>query len=196
MVELRRCLFSLVCAPMSAVIHGKTNFVQAGGGCGTVWRIGGCRLQRHSGSSRVFGCVQKSCRRLPACRPYFVPAHRRYARTAPSRRGGLTGRCTPFSRRAHTLPLRLSASAPFKRGTGAIGARLVCKREHQYLQEEPGLDHFEHRSSKEPHRHALTTMIAPVLLWAQRRRNRPKDEQRVDNPTSWPRLSGNQAGHR
>ena len=45
-----------------------------------------------------------------------------------------------------------------------IKARWVCEQAHQQLKEELGLDHFEGRSWKGLHRHALMTMIAFAFL--------------------------------
>ena len=45
-----------------------------------------------------------------------------------------------------------------------IKARWVCEQAHQQLKEELGLDHFEGRSWKGLHRHALMSMIAYAFL--------------------------------
>jgi SRSO17 transposase len=58
----------------------------------------------------------------------------------------------------------LPADATLKRLAGAIKARWVCEQAHQQMKEELGLDHFEGRSWKGLHRHALTTMIAYAFL--------------------------------
>jgi SRSO17 transposase len=62
----------------------------------------------------------------------------------------------------------LPANTPLKQLAGAIKARWVCEQGHQQLKEELGLDHFEGRSWKGLHRHALMTMIALAFLQAQR----------------------------
>jgi SRSO17 transposase len=62
----------------------------------------------------------------------------------------------------------LSADTPVKQLAGAIKARWVCEQGHQQLKEELGLDHFEGRSWKGLHRHALMTMIALAFLQTQR----------------------------
>lgn len=62
----------------------------------------------------------------------------------------------------------LPAYTPIKKLAGAIKARWVCEQGHQQLREELGLDHFEGRSWKGLHRHALMTMIALAFLQAQR----------------------------
>lgn len=49
-----------------------------------------------------------------------------------------------------------------------IKARWICEQAHQQLKEELGLDHFEGRSWKGLHRHALMTMIAYAFLQSLR----------------------------
>lgn len=58
----------------------------------------------------------------------------------------------------------LPADTAIKQLAGAIKARWVCEQAHQQLKEELGLDHFEGRSWKGLHRHALMSMIAFAFL--------------------------------
>src|SRR5208283_1867271 len=58
----------------------------------------------------------------------------------------------------------LSADAGLKTLAAAIKARWVCEQAHQQIKEELGLDHFEGRSWRGLHRHALMTMIAYAFL--------------------------------
>ena len=62
----------------------------------------------------------------------------------------------------------LPAHTPIKQLAGAIKARWVCEQAHQQLKEELGLDHFEGRSWKGLHRHALMSMIALAFLQSLR----------------------------
>ncbi|WP_234056056.1 MULTISPECIES: transposase [unclassified Xanthobacter] len=62
----------------------------------------------------------------------------------------------------------LSAEASLKRLAAAIKARWVCEQAHQQMKEELGLDHFEGRSWRGLHRHALMTMIAYAFLQHRR----------------------------
>jgi SRSO17 transposase len=62
----------------------------------------------------------------------------------------------------------LPADADLKTLAATIKARRVCEQAHQQLKEELGLDHFEGRSWRGLHRHALMAMIAYAFL--QRRR--------------------------
>jgi len=53
---------------------------------------------------------------------------------------------------------------PVRTIIGAITARWSCEQGHQQLKEELGLDHFEGRSWRGLHPHALLTMIALAFL--------------------------------
>jgi SRSO17 transposase len=88
----------------------------------------------------------------------------------------------------------LPADTPIKQLAGAIKARWVCEQGHQQLKEELGLDHFEGRSWKGLHRHALMTMIALAFLQTQRLKQAKggKKNRRTATATQPP---GSQAGH-
>lgn len=88
----------------------------------------------------------------------------------------------------------LSADTPIKQLAGAIKARWVCEQGHQQLKEELGLDHFEGRSWKGLHRHALMTMIALAFLQTQRLKQAKggKKNRRTATRTQPP---GNQNGN-
>ena len=58
----------------------------------------------------------------------------------------------------------LPAGTRLKRLAAIIKARWVCEQAHQQLKEELGLDHFEGRSWRGLHRHALMTLIAFAFL--------------------------------
>ena len=58
----------------------------------------------------------------------------------------------------------LPAEAGLKTLAATIKARWVCEQAHQQLKEEVGLDHFEGRSWRGLHRHALMAMIAYAFL--------------------------------
>jgi SRSO17 transposase len=58
----------------------------------------------------------------------------------------------------------LPAETDLKTLAGTITARWVCEQAHQQLKEELGLDHFEGRSWRGLHRHALMTLIAFCFL--------------------------------
>jgi SRSO17 transposase len=62
----------------------------------------------------------------------------------------------------------LPAEAGLKTLTASIKARWICEQAHQQLKEELGLDHFEGRSWRGLHRHALMTMIAYAFLQHRR----------------------------
>jgi SRSO17 transposase len=58
----------------------------------------------------------------------------------------------------------LPADVDLKTLAATIKARWVCEQAHQQLKEELGLDHFEGRSWRGLHRHALMAMIAYAFL--------------------------------
>jgi SRSO17 transposase len=62
------------------------------------------------------------------------------------------------------------ANATLKTLAGAIKARWSCEQAHQQLKEELGLDHFEGRSWRGLHHHALMTMICFEFLQQERLR--------------------------
>lgn len=66
-----------------------------------------------------------------------------------------------------------------------IKARWICEQAHQQLKEELGLDHFEGRSWKGLHRHALLTMIAYAFLQSRRLKTagRKKNTRRTASET-------------
>jgi SRSO17 transposase len=75
----------------------------------------------------------------------------------------------------------LPADTSLVRLAGAIKARWICEQAHQQLKEELGLDHFEGRSWKGLHRHALMTMIAYAFLQSRRLKQAKRKKK---NP--WP----------
>ena len=58
----------------------------------------------------------------------------------------------------------LPPDTSLKQLASLIKARWVCEQAHQQLKEELGLDHFEGRSWRGLHRHALLTLIAYLFL--------------------------------
>ena len=95
----------------------------------------------------------------------------------------------------------LPAEAGLKTLAATIKARWVCEQAHQQLKEELGLDHFEGRSWRGLHRHALMAMIAYAFLQHLRlaaargeRKSRPARLNRrcqpCEKPSSppWPAL--------
>jgi SRSO17 transposase len=81
----------------------------------------------------------------------------------------------------------LPADTSLTRLAGAIKARWICEQTHQQLKEELGLDHFEGRSWKGLHRHALMTMIAYALRQS-RRLEKAKRGKRNQGPPPQPTL--------
>jgi DDE family transposase len=64
--------------------------------------------------------------------------------------------------------VKVALDADLKTLAATIKARWVCEQAHQQLKEELGLDHFEGRSWKGLHRHALMSMIAFAFLQHRR----------------------------
>jgi SRSO17 transposase len=60
------------------------------------------------------------------------------------------------------------ANASLKTLVTVIKARWSCEQAHQQLKEELGLEHFEGRSWRGLHHHALTTLIAFAFLQQER----------------------------
>ena len=80
----------------------------------------------------------------------------------------------------------LPPDATLKRLASLIKARWVCEQAHQQLKEELGLDHFEGRSWRGLHRHALLTLIAYLFLQHLRLRTtsrKKKKDQRASTTT-------------
>lgn len=88
----------------------------------------------------------------------------------------------------------LPAGTPIRHLAGAIKARWVCEQGHQQLKEELGLDHFEGRSWRGLHRHALMTMIALAFLQSQRL-DQAKGEKKHRRAATATQPAGDQAGH-
>ncbi len=64
------------------------------------------------------------------------------------------------------------ASTPLIAIVRAIKARWSCEQAHQQLKEELGLDHFEGRSWRGLHQHALLTLVAFAFLQKERLREK------------------------
>ena len=79
----------------------------------------------------------------------------------------------------------LPAGANLRTLAATIKARWICEQAHQQLKEEFGLDHFEGRSWRGLHRHALMTMIAYAFLQHRRltKARREKKNQRTTAST-------------
>lgn len=88
----------------------------------------------------------------------------------------------------------LPPDTPIKQLAGAIKARWVCEQGHQQLKEELGLDHFEGRSWKGLHRHALMTMIALAFLQTQRLKQ-ARGGKKNHRSTTATQPSGSQNSH-
>ena len=88
----------------------------------------------------------------------------------------------------------LPADTPIKQLAGAIKARWVCEQAHQQLKEELGLDHFEGRSWKGLHRHALMSMIAFAFLQSLRLKQAEGGKKNLGSAAE-AEPAGNQTSH-
>jgi SRSO17 transposase len=87
----------------------------------------------------------------------------------------------------------LPADTSLKRLASIIKARWVCEQAHQHLNEDLGLDHFEGRSWRGLHRHALMAMIALCFLQHQRLAAAKRGEK-AEGPTAPAKPAGSQTG--
>jgi SRSO17 transposase len=87
----------------------------------------------------------------------------------------------------------LPPDTSLKRLASLIKARWVCEQAHQQLKEELGLDHFEGRSWRGLHRHALLTLIAYLFLQHLRLRAAPGGKKKSQRTTAATQLTGHPA---
>jgi SRSO17 transposase len=73
----------------------------------------------------------------------------------------------------------LPEDTPLETLAGLIKGRWVCEQMHQQMKEELGLDHFEGRSWRGLHHHALMTMIAFAFLQPLRLGGKTHDQPRA-----------------
>ena len=88
----------------------------------------------------------------------------------------------------------LPADTPIRHLAAAIKARWICEQAHQQLKEELGLDHFEGRSWKGLHRHALMTRIAYAFLQSRRLAQAGR-EKKKRRPTATAEPASSPASH-
>jgi SRSO17 transposase len=87
----------------------------------------------------------------------------------------------------------LPSNTTLKRLASLIKARWVCEQAHQQLKEELGLDHFEGRSWRGLHRHALLTLIAYLFLQHLRLQAAKWEKKKDRRATSAPDTAGHSA---
>jgi SRSO17 transposase len=84
----------------------------------------------------------------------------------------------------------LPPDTTLKQLASLIKARWVCEQAHQQLKEELGLDHFEGRSWRGLHRHALLTLIAYLFLQHLRLRAATGGKKKSQRTTTATQLAG------
>jgi SRSO17 transposase len=87
----------------------------------------------------------------------------------------------------------LPPDTSLKQLASLIKARWVCEQAHQQLKEELGLDHFEGRSWRGLHRHALLTLIAYLFLQHLRLRTATGGKKKGRRTTTTTQLAGHPA---
>jgi SRSO17 transposase len=87
----------------------------------------------------------------------------------------------------------LPPDTPLKQLATLIKARWVCEQAHQQLKEELGLDHFEGRSWRGLHRHALLTLIAYLFLQHLRLQAAKGGKKKSRRTTASTQLAGHSA---
>jgi len=80
--------------------------------------------------------------------------------------------------------VNLAPDVDLKTLAATIKARWICEQAHQQLKEELGLDHFEGRSWRGLHRHALMSMIAFAFLQHRRLAAASGGKKNLVRPTS------------
>jgi SRSO17 transposase len=85
----------------------------------------------------------------------------------------------------------LPPDTSLKQLASLIKARWVCEQAHQQLKEELGLDHFEGRSWRGLHRHALLTLIAYLFLQHLRLRAAKREKKKIQRAAA----TADTAGH-
>ena len=87
----------------------------------------------------------------------------------------------------------LPPDTALKQLASLIKARWVCEQAHQQLKEELGLDHFEGRSWRGLHRHALLTLIAYLFLQHLRLQAATGGKKKRQRTTTATQLAGHPA---
>ena len=96
-----------------------------------------------------------------------VRLHGRNNQHMPGKEAWLIGEHRASGEKKYYLS-NLPADTDLKTLASTIKARWSCEQVHQQMKEELGLDHFEGRSWRGLHRHALLTMIAMAFLQHRR----------------------------
>jgi len=89
----------------------------------------------------------------------------------------------------------LPAATDLRTLAATIKARWICEQAHQQLKEELGLDHFEGRSWRGLHRHALMTMLAFAFL-QHRRLKKARWGKKNQRTAASTKLAGRPSRHR
>ena len=132
-----------------------------------------CSPKRNGAHARLAqwnqGTSKGPLRRRPRARRRRAAAtDARQGHATHARRRSLARRRAAHLRQAEYYLANLPADTDLRTLAATIKARWVCEQAHQQLKEELGLDHFEGRSWRGLHRHALMAMIAYAFLQHRR----------------------------
>jgi SRSO17 transposase len=122
-----------------------------------------------------------------------VRLHGRNNQHMPGEEAWLVGEHRSSGERKYYLS-NLPAEADLKTLASAIKARWSCEQAHQQMKEELGLDHFEGRSWRGLHRHALMTMMAMAFL-QHRRLAEAERGKKNRRPATQPQPAGRAPRH-
>src|SRR6266536_5350777 len=175
--ELMNCrLPSIVCGVLFAIIAAEYVSAQYPAHIAVLGRaeIAGLRVHAADGPSQRLW--DKGQQHLPGDEAWLIGEHR----TSGEKKYYLAN---------------LPAGANLRTLAATIKARWICEQAHQQLKEELGLDHFEGRSWRGLHRHALMTMIAYAFL-QHRRLIKARREKKNQRTTASTKLASRAPRHR
>src|SRR5919202_869310 len=159
---------------------------------GARWRTLGWRRGCKGPLKAAFAAIRVRVADGPAAR-----LHGRDKQRLPDAEVWLVGERRASGKRKYYLS-NLPPDTALKQLASLIKARWVCDQAHQQLKEELGLDHFEGRSWKGLHRHALMALLAFCFLQEQRlsaaRRGKKEGSAASAEPSGDPSRAARSAG--
>ena len=159
---------------------------------GARWRTLGWRRGCKGPLKAAFAAIRVRVADGPAAR-----LHGRDKQRLPGAEVWLVGERRASGKRKYYLS-NLPPDTALKQLASLIKARWVCEQAHQQLKEELGLDHFEGRSWKGLHRHALMALLAFCFLQEQRlsaaRRGKKEGSAASAEPSGDPSRAARSAG--
>ena len=151
---------------------------------GQHWRM----IRWRPGTKRTLQAIF-TARRVRVADGPAVRMHGRNNQHMPGEEVWLVGERRASGERKYYLS-NLPADTDLKTLAATIKARWVCEQAHQQLKEELGLDHFEGRSWRGLHRHALLTLIAYLFLQHLRLQAATGGKKKTRRTTTATQLAG------